>query len=123
MNRKTYLDEHGRRLTCVECGGASRYHYPDGTPLEGDCWTCGGTGWQPPERESDARCTDCSRPLWLGRLGPRWFTLTGGPIDEKSEPTCSLCLKAREFRRRHPEFSEPDPNEVSIDDYKPGRVD
>lgn len=115
-----YRDERGRKLDCIECNGASRFAYPDGTMLQSDCWTCGGTGWQPPDRDADAQCTGCKRPLWLGIRGPRWFTLGGGPIDERSRSICSHCLRRLKFRRRHPEFFE---NEIVLDDYTPKEDD
>ncbi len=114
-----YRDERGRRLDCVECNGSSRYPVGGGgAHLEGECYTCGGTGWQPPEREPDTHCVGCKRPLWLGVRGPKWFTLGGGELDETSNPTCSECMRKREFRRRHPEFSGPDPNEIRLDDFE-----
>ncbi len=116
----TYYDQRGRRLDCVECNGSSRYLIGElGAHLEGNCYTCGGTGWQPPNRDPDAQCTGCKRPLWLGCRGPKWFSLGSGPIDEKSEATCSSCLRRRKFKRRHPELSGPDQNEIRLDDFEP----
>ena len=118
-----YYDEKGRMLDCVECNGSSRLVYPDGSVLDDarDCYTCGGTGWQPPARDPDAQCTGCKRPLWIGVRGPKWFSLGSGPIDEMSEPTCSHCLRRRKFERRHPEFAAPDSNEITLDDFNPRR--
>ncbi len=116
-----YRDERGRKLDCVECNGSSRYLYPDGTQVLDDevCYTCGNTGWQPPVRAPDAHCTECKCPLWFGVRGPKWFSLGDGPVDERSRPICSHCLRRLKFRRRHPEFSEPSSNEITLDDYKP----